>query len=220
MTSYTVRLVCAGLVVVVAGAFTAGCSSTDSTAEPDAGETAGPDASRNLLADVSRPHLARCLEVVQICPRRAPKTSDYVAREIDRLRLPYSTFELRSGWPYGDPAKNRPPAFAHVVVEVGDVKAALGFPLEELPEVIPSSEATLDRDRRDSANLGSVEWGGRSGTLLLAPSFARASTIHGDHLIFVAPKGNPEFLISLHAWYPQQAIEALRQIVETTDVAA
>jgi hypothetical protein len=146
------------------------------------------------------------------CPRLVPRARGYGARIIPRTGLGYATFDLHVSWPHGDPAKNRPPRFVHVVVEGGDVEASFEFPRRPGTATSP----TLSRSRAEGLVLGRRRWGGLAGTLLLAPSFDRSSTLHGDHLVFVWRESGTGHLVSLHAWNPiEEATATLRAIVES-----
>jgi hypothetical protein len=148
------------------------------------------------------------------CPRRVPRARGYAARIIPRDGLGYATLDLHVSWPYGDPRRNRPPRFVHVVVEGGDVEAGFEFPRVFRPGGL---EGVLRRSRVSGLVLGERRWGGRTGTLLLAPSFDRSSTIHGDHLLFVWREHGLGHLVSLHAWEPiGEAVLTLRAMVEST----
>jgi len=133
-------------------------------------------------------------------------------RIIPRTGLGYATLDLHVSWPHGDPAKNRPPAFVHVVVEGGDLEASFEFTRRSGT----ATTRTLSRPRAAGLVLAHPRWGGRAGTLFLAPSFDRSSTIHGDHLVFVWREGGTEHLVSLHGWAPiEQARATLRAMVES-----
>jgi hypothetical protein len=149
------------------------------------------------------------------CPRRAPRVPRYVAAAIPRPGLPWETFDLRYRWPYGSPRQNRPPRFAHVVVEGGDLRRALPFrlPSERHTKL---NAALVARERSSPLLVGRPRWGGRTGTLVLAPSFDRSSTIHGDHLMYVWHAGGVGYVVSLHVWSPPaETVAALESIVES-----
>jgi hypothetical protein len=145
------------------------------------------------------------------CPHVVPRAPAYAARIIPRDGLGYTTLDVHVSWPHGDPRRNRPPRFVHVVLEGGDVEAALEFPRVPAADRV---EAVLGRPRATGLVLGQRRWGGRTGTLLLAPSFDRSSTIHGDHLLFIWREHGSGHLVSLHAWKPfDETVATLRAMV-------
>jgi hypothetical protein len=116
--------------------------------------------------------------------------------------------------PYpGVSRKNSPPRFAHVVVQSGSGSSAFPF---EVPS--RSSEGPIPLSRgREPLRLDRPRWGGRRGTLLLAPSFPDGG-VHGDHLVFLWRRPPLAHAVSLHAWPPLSETErTLRAIVESID---
>jgi hypothetical protein len=145
----------------------------------------------------------------------------YVAHRIPRPGLPYATFEARYRWPYATARQNRPPRFAHVVVEAGDLRKALPFRLAPARRHVRLDAALVTRERASPIVLGSRRWGGLTGTLALAPSFDRSPTIHGDHLMFVWRRGGVGYVVSLHVWAPPaETVAALKQVVESVPSAS
>ena len=137
----------------------------------------------------------------------------YVASTIPRPGLGYETFDLRYRWPYATARQNRPPRFAHVVVEGGDLRHAIPFDVSSAKKG-RLDDALVDRERSTAVRIGTPTWGGRRGVLALAPSFDRSSTIHGDHLVFVWKEGATGYVVSLHVWTPvAETVRTLKAIV-------
>ena len=85
---------------------------------------------------------------------------------------------------------NRPPVWSHVVVQAGNLARAFPF-----------------------RSIGAYTWGGRHGTVVLAPDFP-AGGEQGGHLIFRWRDGSTDFALGLHAWKPlRQALATLRLMV-------
>jgi hypothetical protein len=174
--------------------------------------------------------LRRCRSqalLAPVCPRRLPRASNYSARRIDRDGLALKTFDIESGVPYADPAKNAPPSFVHVVIEAGTLRDSLGsfaFPTKGMPAA-PVDGLTRSKERDRLVNrvpaavfLGRVTWGDATGIVALAPPYKAVSSIHGDHVMFRWRRGGTEYILSLHAWEPfSECFRTLRAMVESLD---
>ncbi len=137
------------------------------------------------------------------------------------------TFTVQAGTSHGDPRKDRPPGFVHVVVQGGDLSDAFetftyrrSRPVELTDGLMLSPErerlARLGLSGRTPQGLylGAVTWGSRTGDLVLAPSFEYSDSIHADHVLFVWTDRGRGYAVSLHAWEPfLQAVSALRRMV-------
>jgi hypothetical protein len=141
--------------------------------------------------------------------------------------LSLTTFDIDSGVPSVEPAKNVPPSFAHVVAEAGNLRQSLGsfvFPMKGTPTA-PLDGLTRSKKRDRLLNgvpqaifLGRVTWGGTRGVVALAPRYDTVSSIHGDHLIFRWQRGGTEYALSVHAWEPfSECFGTLRAMVESLD---
>jgi hypothetical protein len=139
--------------------------------------------------------------------------------------LSLTTFDIESGVPYADPAKNAPPSFVHVVAERGNLRESLGsfvFPTKGTPTA-PADGLTRSKKRDRLLNrvpeavfLGRVTWGGTKGVVALAPPYDTVSSIHGDHVIFRWRRGRVAYALSLHAWEPfSECFATLRAMVES-----
>jgi hypothetical protein len=161
------------------------------------------------------------------CPHRLPRASNYSARRIGRGGLALKTFDIESGVPYADPARNAPPSFVHVVVEAGNLRDSLGsfvFPTKGMPAApVDGLTRSKQRDRLvhrvpEAVFLGRITWGDTTGIVALAPPYNAVSSIHGDHLMFRWRRGETEYVLSLHAWEPfSECFLTLRAMVESLD---
>jgi hypothetical protein len=159
------------------------------------------------------------------CPRRIPEAVPYTAREI--VRSPqgtFETFELAHGAEYGNPAKDRPPRFLHVVIEAGDLGEAFDtFDYPKSGTAIKPRDGLLTSAVRRKLEgehvpyalfIRDARWGGKSGTIVLVPSFDFVDSLHAGHLVFRWREHGNDFVVSLHAWEPfSQTFAALRAIV-------
>jgi hypothetical protein len=139
------------------------------------------------------------------------------------------TFTAEGGVSYGNPRRDRPPAFVHTVVQGDDLSDVFEtFTYLRSLVVHPRGGLMLDRERLRLARLGlagetpqalylgRVTWNGRIGDLVLAPPFEYSDTIHADHLIFRWADHGYEYAMSLHAWEPfLEAVAALRAMVDS-----
>lgn len=164
----------------------------------------------------------RCWEVVELrpaCPERIPRLR--LARDggLDRSRAFPSngtshTFSAELGFPGGTiTTSDAPPRFLHLNVHAGDLSRALHY--LTAPETFEPGDPIQGR-RREALSLGDRTWNGRTGTLVLAPSYPFGG-VDGDHLVFSWRDGEREYAVSLHAWKPlDDAVAGLRVMVEAT----
>ena len=168
------------------------------------------------LAPLPRNGLQRCraLELVaEACPRRVPRTrSPYLLSQLGGPGEPAEILELAaSAHNERRPRLNRPPRFAHVVIQAGGVRAELGTSEGEGLKRASLRDDLLG-ERAGYFSLGSFTWGGKSGELILAPPYPHGG-MHGDHLIFM---WDGERALSLHAWLPlAEATATLQAMVES-----
>lgn len=81
---------------------------------------------------------------------------------------------------------NRPPIWSHVVVQAGN------------------------RTRTSALYIGSFTWGGKCGTVILAPDFPNGGE-QGGHLIFRWREHQTDFALGLHGWsYFRKCLDADR----------
>ena len=127
-------------------------------------------------------------ELKPACPRQVPEVEDVGFQRATASREG-NTWVFFAEWNAPRPGidkRNAPPAFAHVNVLAGALEQRHGF---------------------ESEDLGERKWGGRSGRLMLAPSYPQGG-LEGDHLIFVWSHDDMQYSVSLHAWEPVEETEA------------
>jgi hypothetical protein len=174
------------------------------------------------LAPKRLEHCRRSALLRPACPRRVPRVGapylSHLATDLlgrgSRLRLDVFNLE-RGGEVPGRPDLNRPPRMGHLVLAAGEVErlAATAFVPARRTRL---RNGLLSRDRTLSLDLGRARWSGRSGSLLLAPSYPRGGML-GNHLIFRWTTDGGDYLVSLHAWEPlREAAATLRAIVAST----
>jgi hypothetical protein len=84
-----------------------------------------------------------------------------------------------------------------------------GFHIDRAPDKDPPKKRT------SGLSFGERTWNGRTGELLLAPSYPHGG-MEGDHLVFRWTQGGLDFSLSLHAWDPLEETKAtLRALVES-----
>jgi hypothetical protein len=151
--------------------------------------------------------------------RRTALTSDSCA---------YPSWILEAGAPAGLPPdappgvpgkrlppaeRTRPPQYVHLIVYAahGSVAPRLSF---DWPR--RRAEATRDgllrTGRSKPVLLGTRDWDGERGTLVLAPPLIFGGE-NGDHLLFRWRRGGTEYLVSLHAWAPLRKAEATLEAI-------
>jgi hypothetical protein len=181
--------------------------------QPRVGGTASQATPSLEMMPVPMKALRRCRatpRIRRVCPTRLPRVGPVTFHRFQALntRPPAFTFEWGGPRP-GLTVRNAPPEMVHVVVQVGDLDTGLGFRWE--PKEAPSR--ALKDKRREPIFLGRHVWGGRAGTVVLAPSYPFGG-VNGDHVVFRWSQRGLQRAISLHAWRPVSAsVSALRAIV-------
>ena len=167
--------------------------------------------------------LAHCRKTVLLraaCPRLVPRVRaaylNHLAVEAEGTRLSLATFNLERGAEYpGVPERNAPPRMAHLVVVGGHVERSAAGVFDDL-RAAALRDGLMRRKRERSLGFGTLRWAGRSGELLLAPSYPRGGML-GNHLVFRWRDGRREYALSLHAWEPlTEAAATLKAIVAST----
>ena len=200
------RIVAAALVLATA------CSQTETGSGEDRGDRHGRRAEPRMMPVPSRA-LRRCRSTVRLrdlCPLMMPRVEKAPFAHSDTFNRP-PRFHLEWNAPYpGVTRKNSPPRFAHLVVQRGSVKQALGF---EWPTAVSAIPEPIPRRREQAVLLGRYSWADREGSLVLAPSYPFGG-INGDHLVFTWSEGQDDAVISLHAWVPlADAVTTLQAVV-------
>jgi hypothetical protein len=150
------------------------------------------------------------------CPRAIPRIPGW--RTYPSYGNPVTnTFGLERGGEFpGKPELNRPPAMLHF-----ELSAARGR-RQVLAFAWPRGAAVHPRDglvrekRGRPLGLGDAVWGGRRGSLVLAPPWPGGGS-QGNHLIFRWRAGGVTYFVGLHAWEPfLETVSTLRRMVEST----
>ena len=149
------------------------------------------------------------------CPTVVPRTRrNYLVETFGRPGGRFGVVEMAAGAPSDDHSKNKPPAFAHVVVEAG--RPAFLIDLGPAATERDLSDELLQGSRPGAVDLGERTWGGWRGRLFLAEAFPGGGA-HGDHLVFEWRRRGVIHRISLHTWVPTGRAEAmLKTIVAST----
>ena len=112
-------------------------------------------------------------------------------------------------------APAKPPAWAHVSLYAGTV-GRVAFPFvypTGKPERLENG--LFARPRRRAIYFGHVDWGGKVGTLVLAPDFP-AGGVQADHLIFRWRRRHVDTALGLHGWEPLSQVHAtLKAMVDS-----
>jgi hypothetical protein len=175
----------------------------------------GADRSPVPMRPVPSGALARCraTRVVDVlCPRAVPETDPpYRSQTIEAPDGSAAAFDLAAGGPYpGFRRRNRPPRFAHVVVEASTRPLAWEFDIRPADLITPPP-----RRRGEGLCLGRRSWTGTPGRLILAPSYP-VGGIRGDHLVFTWTDRGIDVAVSIHAWPDLDVVEAtLKAIVRS-----
>jgi hypothetical protein len=113
------------------------------------------------------------------------------------------------GAPRPDPARNRPPAFAHLEMAAGDISLAGHVGGAAL---LPRNGMMAGRESEGAppaVRLASSNWGGRGGSLVLGDCF-------GNHLCYRWRQAGANYQVDLHGWEPfTETVATLRQIVQS-----
>jgi hypothetical protein len=128
-----------------------------------------------------------------------------------------STFGMERGGEFpGKPELSRPPSMLHF-----ELTATRGRVGEVLPFSWPRGRGIQARnglarmDRNGPVALGAALWGGRHGSLVLAPPFPTGGS-QGNHLIFRWREGGVTYFLGLHSWEPfLETVATLRKIVRS-----
>jgi hypothetical protein len=107
----------------------------------------------------------------------------------------------------------RPPAWSHIVVQAGNLATAFPFTYPTRGTTVTHLDGLLARTRTRAVYVGTFIWGGKRGTVILAPDFPGGGE-QGNHLIFRWRERHTDFALGLHGWEPlSQTFAALRQMV-------
>jgi hypothetical protein len=109
-----------------------------------------------------------------------------------------------------------PGPFRHVALFAGDLHHAFPFRYATTGRAAQLRDGLFARPRKAAVYFGKRHWGGKRGTLVLAPGYPSGGE-RGDHLIFRWSRGGVDYAIGLHAREPlTQAAATLKAIVAST----
>jgi len=110
---------------------------------------------------------------------------------------------------YGD----HPPVWSHLSIYAGDLTRAFGFRYPTGGRRVATLDGLFAKARTRAIFLGAYAWGGRRGTVVLAPDYPGGGE-QGGHLIFRWRQSGVDCAIGLHGWEPlAQAFATLRAMV-------
>jgi hypothetical protein len=95
----------------------------------------------------------------------------------------------------------RPPVWSHVSIYAGNLTSAFRFAYPTRGVRPRRLDGLFARTRTRAIFLGSYTWGGKRGTVVLAPDYPDGGE-QGDHLIFRWRQSGAGFAVGLHAWEP------------------
>jgi hypothetical protein len=157
----------------------------------------------------------RSLRTRLICPTRIPVgPTNYVSVLFEpRWRSSHGRSDdllsVEWGAPRPDPARNRPPAFAHLELSAGDL--GLAGHVDAGP-VAARDGMMAGREGEAAApvvRLESANWRGHGGSLLLGDCF-------GNHLCYRWREGDAILQVDVHGWEPfTETVATLRQVVRS-----
>ena len=175
------------------------------------------------LAPTPANALGACLKMAllrAVCPPRVPMLSGHAvvlsAACLDSAgaRVPLTSNRCRTAaWSLiGAPPK--PANIAHLVITASPNDRQCVWPHELQAR---ASDRLLNPSRRRAVSLGTVDWHGQPGQLVLAPPFARGGGVVGGHLEFCFRAHRVNYAITLHAWPPlAQVVATLNRVVGST----
>ena len=169
------------------------------------------------LARADRAHCERSALLRPACPRLVPRVAGYLSylgADLAPIRAAHDVFNLEHGGEHpNEPARNRPPRMAHVILVAGHVYRAAPFDDPARARRVPLRDGVVRQERSQPVSFGRVRWGGREGTLYLAPPFPTGGML-GNHLAFRWREQWTTYELSLHAWEPlTETARTLRAMV-------
>ncbi|MDQ3619777.1 MAG: hypothetical protein M3391_06550 [Actinomycetota bacterium] len=180
-------------------------------------EEPSPDTSAEAAPLVAMPSkmLASCRRFAELepaCPARVPAIEKSAFTRAKASREAKQLWVFFAEWNAPRPGlseKNAPPEFAHVNAYAATPDMMVPFESEDIGEEMPAGRRTT------GLNVGERTWNGRTGELVLAPSYPHGG-LEGDHLVFEWKQDDLTYSLSLHAWDSIDETEAtLRAMVES-----
>jgi len=157
----------------------------------------------------------RSLQTRAICPTRIPAgPTNYISVLFEpRWRSSHGRSDdllsVEWGAPRPDPARNRPPAFAHLELSAGDLE--LAGHVDAGP--VAARDGMMAGREGEAASpvvrLESSNWRGRDGRLVLGDCF-------GNHLCYRWREGHSILQVDIHGWEPfTETVATLQQVVQS-----
>ena len=110
---------------------------------------------------------------------------------------------------------NRPPIWSHISIYAGNLTTAFRFAYPTHGVRPRRLDGLFAKSRSKALFLGSYRWGGKVGTVVLAPSYPTGGE-QGDHLVFRWKQGSVGFAVGLHGWEPlSQTMATLKTMIES-----
>ena len=151
------------------------------------------------------------------CPKRLPRmsqpsphweTSVCVAGRSGCLGLTWDVLDTVDAG-NGD----RPPIWAHISIYAGNLTTAFRFTYPTHGVRPRRLDGLFSKPRAKALFIGSYRWGGKIGTVVLAPSYPMGGE-QGDHLIFRWKRDSVRFAVGLHGWEPlSQTMATLKTMI-------
>jgi hypothetical protein len=158
--------------------------------------------------------LARCRSdryLRAACPTRIPRITGWETyprppRAVDGL----FGFQLGGEIP-GKPELMRPPRILHIEV-ARDPDRWVPFRWPTADAVAPH-DGLVREERQKPVLVGRVTWGGKKGSVALAPGYPVGGS-QGNHVMFRWRQGGRAYVVGMHAWEPfSEAYATLRRVV-------
>jgi hypothetical protein len=176
----------------------------------------------------AQPHLQEASAAVSmvcqrerlVCPRQLPALGG-AHYGLSFFHVPgVRTLSLDAGFGSSRPTQNRPPRFAHVIVQRGRLADVMNVVEAHGVRRAKPSNSLLASDVSAAITFGARNWRGRHGSLFLAPTSSYIESIDAGHLIFIwRTSAKDKEIVSLHAWSPLgEAIATLRALVRSLPV--
>jgi hypothetical protein len=166
-----------------------------------------------------RGYCARSPRLLRACPTVLPRMSQpsphweasaCVAGRSGCLGTRFDVLDLVDAG-YG----NRPPVWSHVAIYAGDLAGAFPFVYPTQGRPPAHLDGLFAASRARAVFVGTYRWGGRAGSVVLAPGYP-AGGQQGDHLIFRWRRHGVGFAVGLHAWEPlTRAMTVLEAMIES-----
>jgi hypothetical protein len=107
----------------------------------------------------------------------------------------------------------RPPVWSHISIYAGNLRSAFRFSYPTRGARPRRLDGLFASTRTRAIFLGTYGWGGKRGTVVLAPDYPNGGE-QGNHLIFRWRQAGIGFAVGLHGWEPlSRSFATLRAMV-------